>query len=346
MAYPDIRLGLCCHNLDLKYNHGVFTGRTIRMDTIKKFGLKYLIEVANKNLDDLYRLIGWCPPHGIYVYRISSDIIPHGSNPELLDIPGGDKYMTLSYFKDKLKKVGDLANKLGVRVTFHPGQYNQVGTPNPTVFEKTRLDLLMHAKFLDYMNAPEDSIIIVHGGGTYGDKPATLVRWEEQFKKLPEPVRRRLVLENDEKGYSVDDLMPMCKRIGIPVLFDIFHYYCYEKKFGKDAQRPIDEILPEIFKQWGTKRPKFHVSEQGQGCLGAHSTIVKSIPEIMMGIPKKYNKQIDIMIEAKGKEVAVAHLYKTYPALKPKGAKDLPDRIPRKAQKDIKIDDPSILSDQ
>lgn len=345
---PNIRLGLCCHNLDLKYNNGVFTGRTVRLSTIEKYGIPVLIDTANKNIDDLGKIFEWCIEHGIHLFRMSSDLIPHGSNLKLVKIIGEEeakKYMNMTYFESKFKKLRKIIDGK-IRVTFHPGQFDQVGTPNADVFNRTKLDLYMHARILDLLGAPHQSIIIVHGGGTYGDKVNTIIRWKKQYNELPSIVKKYLVLENDETCYSPNDLIPLCEDIGIPFLFDTFHYECYDIYHGKGSQWTIDEIIPKLLSIWKkhNKKPKFHVSEQSptKKTLGSHATIVKKLPQYILDLPKKYNVDIDIMIEAKGKEVALAHLFKTYPDINP-NVKQLPDKIPYKAKKDILIDDAEWL---
>ena len=344
-----IRLGLCCHCLELKYNHNIFTGRTIRLESIKKHGIERLIEVANNNLDDLAKIIQWCSDHGIYVYRISSDIIPHASNPKLLKMTPKHKfqsYMLLEPFSKKISEIGNLIKKLCMRVTFHPGQYNQIGTPNKDVFEKTVLDLHYHAKFLDLLGSPKDSIIIVHGGGVYGDKKGTLKRWEKQYRKLPDNVKRYLVIENDETCYSAKDLLGLAKKINVPFLLDVFHHECYNIYHNiKQSNTEIDKLIKESIKLWRLhdKRVKFHLSEQSKKSFGSHSTIIKRIPKYLLDIPTRYKVDIDIMLEAKGKEVAISHLYEKYPKLRPKNALQLPNKIPYKAKKDIHIDDDYIL---
>ena len=113
-----------------------------------------------------------------------------------------------------LEEAGALAKSLGHRLTFHPGQFNVVGTPSEETFAKTIAELDWHAEVLDIMGCDQDSIMVVHGGGVYGDKPATIARWAQNFRRLPERVRRRLVLENCEKCYSVAD----CLEISVPLV--------------------------------------------------------------------------------------------------------------------------------
>ena len=124
------------------------------------------------------------------------------------------------------------------------------------------------------------------------------------------------------------------------MVFDYHHYVCYKKYHPDTEQVPIDDLMPAILKTW-TKldiRPKFHLSEQMPGKpVGSHSLFIDTIPKEFLEIPSKYGIDIDIMIEAKGKEVAIAKLYQKYPDLKPPCMKELPKRIPKDALKDLKI---------
>lgn len=344
-----IRLGLCCHNLTLRYDDGVFTGRTLRLDTVKKNGVKILIEVANKNLDDLKKIIQWNVDHDIYLYRISSEIIPHVSNLKLLDYLSEEEfesYYELKPFVEKLKEIGELIKKTGIRVTFHPGQYNQIGTNREDVFMKTKMDLYMHARFLELIGDPKDAIMIIHGGGTYGDKKETMKRWIKQFAELPEIVKKYIVIENDETCYSATDAIYLAEQVNIPFIHDVFHHQCYDKYKPEDKQISMEKAVKKSIDIWQKhgKRPKFHLSEQGNGSIiGTHSTIVKTMPFYLFDVYKNCNVKIDVMIEAKGKEVALAYLYNKYPEIRPEKAKNIPTKIPYKARNDIRIDDNEYL---
>lgn len=339
----SIQLGLCCHNLTLRYsNPKIFTGRTIKLATIYKFGIKKLIEVANENLDDLEKILQWNYDHGIFVYRMSSDLIPHASNFVLVNKFGdeGQNYMDLIPFKTKLKKIGKLANKLGIRITFHPGQYVQIASNNNDVVKKSIQDLLMHSTILDFMNMDKNSVMVIHGGGTYGDKPTTSKVLNDRLSKLPINIKQRIVLENDERSYSVTDLLPICQNNNIPLVFDYHHYTCHAK-INPHIKENLDELTPYILETWRKRgiKPKFHLSEQGDGRIGCHSTIINEIPKYFFDMIKKYKIDIDLMIEAKGKEISLALLYSKYPDyLKTKGKKELPSIIPKKALTDVKID--------
>ena len=169
---------------------------------------------------------------------------------------------------------------------------------------------------LEMMGLDNNSIIIIHGGGVYGDKPNTMRKWVVNFMKTPKPIRDRIVLENDEFSYSIEDVLYLAKQVDIPVIFDLFHYYCYhitlEKISGK-KQRTIAQLLPEIVSSWKNRIPKFHISEQREGSVrGSHSDYVETIPGVMLQAPKLFNKSMDIMVEAKQKNRAVEKLKQKY----------------------------------
>ncbi len=339
----SIQLGLCCHNLGLRYGKPViFTGRTIKLATIYKEGISRLIEVTNSNLDDLERMIEWNYNHGIYVYRVSSDIIPHSSNFVLAQKFGkeGEEYMSILPFKKKLHKIGKLARKYGMRLTFHPGQYVQIATPNEDVFKKSVQDLLMHATILDFLGMGKDSVMVIHGGGTFKDKENTIKVMNKRISELPDIIKNRLVLENDERQYSVTDLLPVCQKNNVPLVFDYHHYECHSKLYP-DKKDDLEALTPAIIETWKRRgiKPKFHLSEQGDGRIGSHSTVIKEIPKYFFDLIKNYKLDFDLMIEAKGKEVSLALLYSKYPdLLKTAGKLDIPAIIPKQALKDVKID--------
>jgi UV DNA damage endonuclease len=277
---------------------------------IKQMGIIALKMRILQNLKDLSSLIKWNEQNGIKVLRISSELFPHFSNPkvESYDMDFADKI---------LKNIGKLARKLNQRLTFHPGQYNVVGSPTEKYFLQTRRDLDYHAQILDRMEMGVNSVMVVHGGGMYGDKEKTKQRWCDNFQRLTEPVKRRLVLENCEKCFSIEDCLWVSKQINIPVVFDTHHFECYKLLHPNEQFNPASYYIPLILETWKRRgiKPKFHVSEQGSGRCGHHSDYIEVMPDYLMEIPEKYDTEIDIMIEAKMKEQAIFKLYKKYPKL-------------------------------
>ena len=291
-----IQLGLCCLNITMRESKPtVFSSRTMIIRTVKEKGIEYLKEKIIQNLKDTIKLIQWNEKNGIKVFRLSSNLFPHKSNPKI------DDY-TFDFAKPYLKLIGKLAKKYNQRLTFHPGQYNVVGTPNEKVFLQTINDLSYHAEVLDLMEMGCDSVMVVHGGGLYGDKEKTMIRWCEQYKLLPENIKKRLVLENCEKCFSIEDCLKISEKVNIPVVFDTHHYECYNLLHPENQMKPASEYIEAILNTWKKRgiKPKFHVSEQGAGRTGHHSDFIEVIPDYLMEIPEKYGIEIDIMVEDHG----------------------------------------------
>ena len=124
---------------------------------------------------------------------------------------------------------------------------------------------------------------------------------------LPDNVRNRLVLENCEKNFSIEDCLQVSDIISIPVVFDTHHYECYNILHPDETIKPAEEYIEDILETWKKRgiKPKFHVSEQGSGKCGHHSNLIEVLPNYLLDIPKKYDINIDIMIEAKLKEQAI-----------------------------------------
>lgn len=306
-----IQLGLCCLNTTLREQKpSIYASRKMIQRTIMEKGLDELKKRIRMNLSDILKMMQWNDQHGIRVFRLSSDLFPHKTNPNVEDY-------SYDFAQDLLIEIGRLSKRLDQRLTFHPGQYNVVGTPNEEAFKHTYNDLKYHADVLDLMELDSDSVMVVHGGGIYGDKEKTKERWCNNYKRLPENVRNRLVLENCERIFSIQDCLEISEKIGIPVVLDTHHYNCYNLLHPNDQISNIEDYIPDILQTWEKRgiKPKFHVSEQGSGRCGHHSDFIETIPNYLFDIPEIYGFDIDIMIEAKKKELAIFQLYKKYPQL-------------------------------
>lgn len=301
-----IRLGYACINTNLR-EYNVFTSRSLILKTANEKGLSYIEDLINDNLDDLMKILIFNEAKGIRFFRITSCLFPHLDNPKFLQ----GNY-DISFVKDKMKVIGKYAKQNGHRLTFHPGQFNQLGSPNVDVVNQTILDLTNHVKVFEMMGLePEDgSVLIVHGGGVYGDKEKALERWKDTFYKIPLNVRKYISLENDENSYSIDDLLPFCEKLNIPFCLDFFH-----NEVSRDRIDITPDILKRTFRTWHHRNmiPKIHISEQQIGLKrGAHSKTIDSIPKHILQIPKIYQTSLDIMLEVKDKEVSVFKIYYKY----------------------------------
>ncbi|CDO70055.1 hypothetical protein BN946_scf184601.g8 [Trametes cinnabarina] len=297
------RLGYACLNTVLRAMkpEPVFCSRTLRIDTILKpeFGMDYCKELGRRNVEDLVRLIQWNEENNIRFLRVSSEMFPFASH---------EKYgYTLEYAEKELKAAGDLAKRYGHRLTTHPGQFTQLGSPRDVVVDSAIRDLDYHCQMFRYMGLNQDSVMIIHMGGVFNDKQATIERFKQVYRtRLTDEMRARLVLENDEICYNADDLLPVCEELGIPLVFDYHHNWIYPSEI------PIPELIERINKIWHRKgiKPKQHLSSP---CPGAETVMEKRkhadrCPEL----PSELPDDMDLMIEAKDKEQAVFQLYRVY----------------------------------
>lgn len=316
MGPKCIRLGLCCINNALKdAKPQVFCSRGMTLASVQKKGLEALKELCIANVRDLIPLLQWNEQNGIKCLRVSSDMFPHISNHR-------NPYpYWLDFAQKELAAAGEIARRFGHRITMHPGQYDVIGSPDEATFQNTLTDLYYHAQVLDMMGVGKDGVIVIHGGGLYGDKAKAIDRWCANFQRLPEAVKRRLVIENDERCFSPKDCLEISERTGVPVVFDNHHFDCYVKThLDEDHGRPEGWIGPclESFRKRGI-RPKFHISEQRPDArLGTHSDFIEVMPQYYLEIPERYGMGVDIMIEAKAKEAAIMQLYEKYPQLRVK----------------------------
>ncbi|KAK1231804.1 hypothetical protein PQX77_005018 [Marasmius sp. AFHP31] len=302
------RLGYACLNTILRNkkpaHQAVFCSRTCRIDTIKKNGLDWVKELGRKNVEDLLTIIQWNEDNKIRFLRMSSEMFPFASH--------GVYGYSLDYCAPLLAQAGELARKYGHRLTTHPGQFTQLGSPKPGVVEASIRELNYHSEMLDLMGVGSDGVMVIHGGGVYEDKATTIERLKKNIKELlPAGPRARLVLENDELCYNAEDLLPVCEELDIPLIFDYHHDAIYPSSI------PPSEIIKRanaIFHRRGI-RPKQHLSEPRPGAVTimerrAHADRCASLPKEME--EEGVSMDVDLMIEAKDKEQAVLELYRMY----------------------------------
>lgn len=297
----NFNLGYACINTELRnQKKPVFTSRTLRLATLQEKGFDYLKTLIYQNLKDLLTLLEWNKAHDIFFMRLSSEMFPFASHPQY----GYD----ITPFKNELKRVGDYAKENGIRLTMHPGQFDVLSSPKEDVVKHTLLDLAHHAQILDLMEMGKDSVMIIHGGGVYGNKTKSLERLEKNINELPETIRNRLVLENCEMSYCVEDLLPISERTQIPIVIDFHHDAIYSSSY------PVNHYFDRVFKVWFDRgiKPKVHLSNSVPGIKETdtktarrkHSDYIQFFHEYLLSI----NFDIDVMLECKMKEQAILKL--------------------------------------
>ncbi|MGI4830521.1 MAG: UV DNA damage repair endonuclease UvsE [Janthinobacterium lividum] len=203
------------------------------------------------SLGYLCSVIGYLRKHGIHMYRMSSDIAPYATHP---DMPQFHNMVKES--ASDLARFGRLAREADVRLSFHPSQFIVLNSENEKLTLKSMWDLDSQAEMLDLMECGPEAVMVVHVGGAYGDRESGWRRWAETWKRLGEPVRRRLVLENDDIRYSAADVMKVHEATGVKCVFDYQHHWCFNPE-----GLPLVETTERFCKTWPTGvRPKMHFS--------------------------------------------------------------------------------------
>lgn len=307
----NLNMGYCCINTELR-ELGIFTSRTCRLDTLEKRGIEYVYELADQNIDDLSAIFRWNYNNNIFLYRMSSEMFPFASHP--------DYYKTFDFerFYEKLKALGALAKHYSQTLTFHPGQYNQLTSHRPEVVDKSVIDIDIHARILDIMDCGKDSVIVIHGGSKNGGKKEALARFCDNFKRLSQSSQARLVLENCEMAYSIEDLLPISVELSIPIVIDYHHHNINPGSVTCDNELVL--LTDKVLTVWKYRdiTPLFHLSESKRGVKitdsitvrRAHSDYVQHLPIALLKTLE--HTRINLDIEAKMKEKAVLHLYKLY----------------------------------
>jgi len=276
----------------------ITTNRSMVKKTFAQKGISYASELALQNVRDLFEILKWNVANNIKVFRISSDIFPWGSEYNLEDLPDYTKISNI------LKGCGTYAKENGIRITSHPGPFNVLVSPNENVVNNTFKDLELHGKVFDLLGlelSPYNKINI-HCNGVYGDKKSALDRFITNFQRLSPSVRKRLTIENDDKAsmYSVKDLMYVHNTIGIPIVFDYHHHqFCTGDLSEEQALNLAATTWPKGIKQI------VHYSES----KALHENNLKEKPQAhslyINSLPNTYGLDVDIMVEAKAKELAI-----------------------------------------
>lgn len=173
------------------------------------------------SLGYLTEIFDYLVKHDIRMYRMSSDLAPYATHPDMPQFHS----MVRDCAAD-LAEIGKKARQLDLRLSFHPSQFIVLNSPDPDLVRKSVWDLASQAEMLDLMELGPEAVLVVHVGGVYDNKIAARQRWIETWPTLPEPVRRRVVLENDDLRFSCADVLHVHEHTGVRLIFDHQHFWC------------------------------------------------------------------------------------------------------------------------
>ena len=300
-----MNLGYACINMTLSgQKPKVTTNRSMIKKTFTERGLDYAGELGMLNASDLSKILKWNLDNGIKVFRLSSEFFPWASEYKFEDLP---QYLRI---KTLLAGAGHYAKSNGMRLTCHPGPFNVLVSPHKHVVDNTITDLRIHGEIFDMLGLERSPYnkINIHCNGVYGDKQSAMDRFCKNFELLPESVQTRLTVENDDKAsmYSVKDLMYIHERIGIPIVFDYHHHkFCTGDLSEQEALELAISTWPDGIK------PIVHYSES----KALHEENEKLKPQAhsdyINELPNLYGNDVDIMVEAKAKELSILPFIKS-----------------------------------
>jgi UV DNA damage endonuclease len=299
----EIQYGYACINTELGME-GISTNRKMIKRTFEKHGPVGAGDLALLNIKDLIKIIRWNNKKGIKVYRMSSCLFPWMSEYSLTSLS------QISEIRKHLEEAGRIAMESGQRLSFHPGQFNVLGSPTKKAVDNTILDLNLHAEIMDLMLLPQTHQypINIHLGGAYGDKESAMQRFCENFNLLSDSAKARLVVENDDKGsmFSVADLYHgVYMKIGVPITFDYHHHRFCTGGLSEEVALKLASTTWKGVRQlthYSSCRKTFESAEQK---AQAHADYVYEVIN-------SYGQQIDVEIEAKAKEGAVLKYLKDF----------------------------------
>jgi UV DNA damage endonuclease len=266
----------------------------------------------------LHSIFDYLEEIDVHMYRMASAIAPYASHPKLRHFRDQP-----TRFAEELQALGKHARRIDLRLSTHPGQYTVLNSEHEATVASAVEELEVHAELLDAIDLGPEGVIVLHVGGLGADREDAKARFEKGFAKLSAAARSRLVVENDDRLFGLADVLDIADRTGCPVVWDVLHHHCFDP-----AGIPDDEALRLALATWPREvRPKMHYSSPrtvlksvnkkvGRRTvalpeappLRAHADMVDPIAFEWFLQNVVGDQDVDIMLEAKGKDVALIEL--------------------------------------
>jgi UV DNA damage endonuclease len=275
-----MRIGYPCINRSI----GCTASRTFRLASYTEERMR---DTVQENLSCLEKILAYNVHHGMLFFRITSDLVPFASHP-VCTFPWQDE------FAGVFEKTGEYIRQHGFRISLHPDQFVLLNAPDKGVLQRSIADLGYQVQLLDLMGLDRSAKVQVHVGGVYGDKPAAIDRFVKQYDLLDTTIRDRLVIENDERLYTLSDCL------AIPVIADTFHHSLY------NTGEQFTSLLDPVRKTWkardGIPMIDYSLQEPGKR-VGAHALHIEA-EDFRQFLKETMPSDFDIMLEIKDKETS------------------------------------------
>ena len=281
-------------------NYSKIIGKDNRINKLKA--------VISSNLTGLEKILKYNIENNIHFYRITSKLIPLVTHPEV------GYYGHREMFKKDFEYIGNIINESNMRVDTHPDQFNVINSTNEDVFNNTISNLSLHKEFFEDINYSYGKMVLHIGGATYG-KEEGIKRFINNFHKIDKDLSSLLILENDDKTYNVKEVLSICKTLKLPMVLDVHHHNCNNDNIN------IEDYLQDIFNTWKHEffPPKIHFSSPKEYEKDRkHADYINAMEfNDFICKAKEVNKDFDVMLECKEKDLALYKLVEDLKKLNP-----------------------------
>lgn len=284
-----IRLGYACitNCLDSTSSSPYTYGEYLKYGDMEK-----LDRVIVSNLKSLEEIIYYNIKNNIHFYRMSSKIIPLATKSDV-------KFDYINKYKSYYDKIGKMISDYDMRVDFHPDQFCVLNSVKSDVVSASIDILKYHYSLLEALGI-KNKILVLHVGSNSFGKDNSIRRFINNFNKLPKYLKECIAIENDDKVFSVSDVLEISKNTGVPVILDYHHHLCNKSDFS----------FEDIFNSFNNMKVKMHFSSsKNKKDFRSHNDYINGDDFIdFIKILKKYDRDVDIMIEAKCKDDSLFRL--------------------------------------
>jgi len=219
--------------------------------------------------------------------------------------------------------IGETARRLGVRISFHPGQFCVLASEAEEIVNRSIEEFEYHAdmaRWMGYGKSFQDFKINVHISGRRGPDGIRAA-----LKRLSPEARNCITIENDEMSWGLDASLELGRDVAL--VLDVHHHWIRTGEYI----RPKDDRCLRVIDSWRGVRPVIHYSTSREDVLVGHDPRVR--PDLESLLAQGYKKQklrahsdfywnqacnewvsefhdtFDIQCEAKGKNLASQQIY-------------------------------------
>jgi UV DNA damage endonuclease len=290
-----MKIGYPCINNSISRN----SPSTFRLASYSEHKLAQTIE---GNLIHLNQILKYNVKNNLLFFRISSDLIPFASHPIC-------ELNWCKHFQTEFVQTGDFIKKHNIRISMHPDQFVILNSPNSKIVENSINELKYQCRVLDEMGLDATAKVQIHVGGVYGNKVEAINRFTRIFndssRLIDNAIKKRLVIENDDRLYSLKDCLSINQETSIPIVFDSFHHELLNN------EEPIRIALEKAMSTWKMSRDGFPIvdyssqnsvkGKENKRRKGKHAERIDLIL-FKKFLEQTQNLDFDIMLELKDKE--------------------------------------------